>query len=50
MTFEEIKPLFRQMSPMELTRTANHLIEYATDEAMLGCRRWDLLNGTEQHM
>ena len=49
MTFEQLKPLFRQMSPYQLSLAANHLIPYATDEISLMTRRWDLLNHTERH-
>ena len=48
MTLEDLKPLFRQMSPVELARTANHLIEYADDLAAITCRKYDLVNETEK--
>ena len=50
MTFEELKPLFRQMSPYQLSLTANHLIPYATDIEALTCRKYDLVTGVEKHM
>lgn len=49
MTFEQIKPLFRQMSPYQLALTANHLIPHATDLEALTCRKFDLINQTERH-
>ena len=48
-TFEQLKPLFRQMSPYQLQLTANHLIPHATDLEALTCRKFDLVNQTERH-
>ena len=48
-TFEQLKPLFAQMSPSELKKTADWLVPDASETA-IRCRMWDIKNGTEQHM
>jgi len=47
--FEELQPLFHQMSPGELRKTADWLVPDASEVA-IRCRMWDINNGTEQHM
>ena len=34
MTFEELKPLFRQLSPVELRKTAEVLVVYADKQVL----------------
>ncbi|MBQ7648991.1 MAG: hypothetical protein IJS92_07970 [Paludibacteraceae bacterium] len=48
-TFEDLKPLFREMSPYELQKTADWLVPDASDVAILA-RAWDIKNHTERHM
>ena len=47
--FEELKPLFDQMSLSELRKTADWLVPDASDIAVL-TRAWAIRNHTEQHM
>ena len=48
-TFEDLKPLFHQMSPNELQKTADWLVPDASDIAIMA-RAWDIKNHTERHM
>ena len=48
-TFEDLKPLFHQMSHDELQKTVEWLIPYASDIAIL-TRAWDIKNRTERRM
>ena len=48
-TFEDLKPLFHQMSPYELRKTADWLVPNASDIA-IQTRAWDIKNHTEKHM
>ena len=48
-TFEDLKPLFHQMSHDELQKTADWLVPDASDIAIL-TRAWDIKNHTERHM
>ena len=48
-TFEDLKPLFHQMSPYELRKTADWLVPNASDIA-IQTRAWDIKNHTERHM
>ena len=48
-TFEDLKPLFHQMSHSELQKTADWLVPDASDIAIL-TRAWDIKNHTERHM
>ena len=46
-TFEDLKPLFHQMSHSELQKTADWLVPDASDVAIL-TRAWDIKNHTER--
>ena len=48
MTFEEIKPLFHEMSLVELQKTADWLVPDASEIA-IRTRLWDIENETVKH-